>query len=85
MKLRSYQICTNCVMDTSDSAISLDNNGVCDHCRTFYTKIKPNWHANARGRAELDRMVIKIKRAGKGRDFDCIIGVSGGIDSSYLS
>lgn len=72
-------------MDTSDSAITFDSRGVCDHCRTFETKIKPNWHTDGRGRQELDGLVAKIKEAGKGREFDCIIGVSGGIDSSYLT
>lgn len=85
MTNRPYQICTNCVMDTSDSVITFDEKGVCDHCQTFYTKIKPNWHTDERGRAELDRLVAKIKKAGAGKDFDCIIGVSGGIDSSYLT
>ncbi len=82
---RPYQVCNNCVMDTTDSAITFDAKGVCDHCQTFYTKIKPNWHTDERGRAELDKLVAKIKEAGKGNDFDCIIGVSGGIDSSYLT
>lgn len=82
---QSYRICSNCVMDTSDSAITFDASGVCDHCRTFYTKIKPNWHTDERGRAELEKLVARIKEAGKGHDFDCIIGVSGGIDSSYLT
>ncbi len=82
---REYQICTNCVMDTTDSRIQFDSNGVCDHCNTFYNKIKPNWHTDESGRAELDRVVSKIKEAGKANDFDCIIGVSGGIDSSYLT
>jgi N-acetyl sugar amidotransferase len=72
-------------MDTSDSAITFDGRGICDHCRTFETTIKPNWHTDERGRRELDRLVAKIKEAGKGREFDCIIGVSGGIDSSYLT
>jgi len=82
---REYKICVNCVMDTSDSAINFDDRGVCDHCQTFYSKIKPNWHTDERGRAELDKLVAKIKKAGEGKDFDCIIGVSGGIDSSYLT
>lgn len=81
---RSHQICTNCVMDTTDSAITFDVNGVCDHCNTFYTKVKPNWDTGAKGQAELGRMVETIRAAGKGKDFDCIIGMSGGIDSSYL-
>lgn len=82
---RPYQICTRCVMDTSDAKISFDAEGVCDHCRTFDSDILPNWHTDARGRKELDDMVAQIKEAGKGRDFDCIIGMSGGIDSSYLT
>ncbi len=79
------KICSNCVMDTSDSAITFDEEGVCDHCRTFYTQIKPKWHTDERGRAALDSLVAKIRTAGEGKDFDCIIGVSGGIDSSYLT
>lgn len=81
---RKYQVCTNCVMDTSDSVIKFDENGVCDHCRNFYSNIKPNWHAGESGRARLDAMVTQIKKDGKGKKYDCIIGISGGIDSSYL-
>lgn len=72
-------------MDTTDAAIHFDAEGVCDHCRTFDEQVKPNWHTDARGRAALDRIVDEIKRSGKGQDFDCIIGMSGGIDSSYLT
>jgi N-acetyl sugar amidotransferase len=72
-------------MDTSDSAITFDTMGVCDHCRTFDVKIAPNWHTDERGAAELDRLVNQILESGRGRPFDCIIGVSGGIDSSYLT
>ena len=85
MARKTYQICTRCVMDTTDSAITFDDYGVCDHCQTFDTKIKPNWHPDQRGRAELGKMVSKIKQSGERKDFDCIIGVSGGIDSSYLT
>lgn len=72
-------------MDTSDSKISFDDLGVCDHCRTFETKVLPNWHTDERGRRELDALTQRIKAAGQGKDFDCIIGMSGGIDSSYLT
>ena len=85
MRKRPYQICTNCVMDTSDSKITFDANGVCDHCANFYKKIFPNWHTDERGHRELEKIVSKIKVAGKGKEFDCIIGMSGGIDSSYLT
>lgn len=72
-------------MDTSDSKIVFDARGVCDHCNTFYGEVLPNWHTNGRGRQELERIVSKIKQAGAGKDFDCIIGMSGGSDSSYLT
>ncbi|WP_316346918.1 N-acetyl sugar amidotransferase [Desulfuromonas acetoxidans] len=79
-----YRICSNCVMDTTDSKITFDENGVCDHCRDFKENVLPVWHTDERGRADLDKLVAKIKQDGKGRDFDCIIGMSGGADSSYL-
>ena len=79
------KICAHCVMDTTDSAITFDAQGVCDHCRTFEAKIKPNWHTGERGEKELRDLIARIKRAGSGHDFDCIIGMSGGIDSSYLT
>ena len=69
-----YQICTNCVMDTTDSKIVIDEKGVCDHCNDFYKNIAPNWHTDERGRAELEKIVAKIKEEGKGKDFDCIMG-----------
>jgi N-acetyl sugar amidotransferase len=82
---RPYQICTQCVMDTSDSKIRFDTGGVCDHCITFRDEILPHWHTDARGERELRAMVERIKASGQGKDFDCIIGMSGGIDSSYLT
>lgn len=85
MTTKEHRVCVNCVMDTTDSKISFGPDGVCDHCRTFYKEILPNWHTDERGRRQLDELVSKIKTAGAGRDFDCIIGMSGGIDSSYLT
>ena len=76
--------CTNCVMDTTDSAIVFDEQGVCDHCNTFYSDIKPNWNTGEKGWNEISRVAEKIKKEGEGKEFDCIIGMSGGIDSSYL-
>mgnify|MGYP000232161636 CR=1 FL=1 len=77
-------ICTNCVMDTTDSKITFDERGVCDHCNTFYKDIEPNWNPNDKGWAEISKIADDIKKEGEGKDFDCIIGMSGGIDSSYL-
>jgi N-acetyl sugar amidotransferase len=83
--MREFQICTNCVMDTTDSKIVFDEKGICDHCNTFYTDIQPKWDTGDAGRESLNKLANKIKQDGKGRDFDCIIGMSGGIDSSYLT
>ena len=76
--------CSNCVMDTTDSYISFDKKGVCDHCNVFYTKIKPIWKPNDEGHKILKNKIRKIKSQSKNTEFDCIMGISGGIDSSYL-
>ncbi|NQU35874.1 MAG: N-acetyl sugar amidotransferase [Bacteroidetes bacterium] len=84
IKMNEIQTCTNCVMDTTDSKIFFDEKGVCDHCNTYYNDILPKWHTDERGEKELWKIINKIKQEGKGKDFDCIMGMSGGIDSSYL-
>jgi len=71
-------------MDTSDSAIRFDSSGVCDHCRSFKQDVEPNWYPNDKGRAVFADMVEKIYASGKGKQFDSILGLSGGLDSSYL-
>lgn len=83
-RTRPYEICVNCIMDTSDSNIVFDGQGWCDYCNNFYHNILPNWHPDERGERELAPQIEKIKRHGKGRDHDCLIGLSGGVDSSYL-
>lgn len=85
MNQDSYQVCTNCVMDTSDPKNTFDERGLCRHCGNFYERILPNWHPNERGRKELQQIAARIKRAGAKRDYDCILGMSGGTDSSYLA
>lgn len=81
---RPYQRCTNCVMDTSDSAITFDEHGVCDFCNDFYQNIQPPWQDKLKDPDLLRRTAEQIKAASKGRKYDCIIGMSGGVDSSYL-
>ena len=82
--MREYQICTNCVMDTSDSRIVFDEKGVCDHCNDFHKNVLPNWHTDEKGYGKLEGIMRKIKTSGKGKDFDCLLGISGGVDSSYM-
>lgn len=82
---RKFQRCTRCVMDTSDSKITFDEYGVCDHCRNFDKNIKPYWHLNENRLEELMQIATQIKQVGKNRDYDCLLGLSGGADSSYLA
>ncbi len=82
---RVYQICANCIMDTSDSGITFDERGFCDYCNNYYDNIVPNWHPNDRGEREIMTQIEQIKRDGKGSDHDCLIGLSGGVDSSYVT
>ncbi|MDM1712079.1 N-acetyl sugar amidotransferase [Pseudomonas sp. 165] len=83
--MKDYKICTRCIMDTSDPNIRFDQHGVCEYCANFNSVIKPNWDTGARGESELMALAEKIKQHGKGKDFDCIIGLSGGLDSSYAA
>ena len=75
-----YQLCHG----YDRSKITFDEKGVCDHCNDFYKNVQPNWHTDERGKAELKAIVTKIKKSGKGKDFDCLLGISGGVDSSYM-
>ncbi len=79
-----FKRCSNCVMDTSDSAIKFDHNDVCDHCHDFKDKIEPNWFPNEVGKQKLELLVENIKKAGRNKEFDCILGISGGLDSSFM-
>jgi N-acetyl sugar amidotransferase len=78
------QVCKRCVMDMTDSKIIFDSHGICDHCLTFDSKIRPNWDTSSVGKQKIIRIAENIKKAGSDKEFDCIIGMSGGIDSSYL-
>ena len=82
--IRDTRVCNNCVMDTSDSKIVFDKNEVCDHCNDFYKNILPNWHTDDRGKVELESIIAQIKETGNGKEFDCLLGISGGADSSYM-
>jgi putative aminotransferase len=82
---RNYKICAHCVMDTTDPNIAFDEHEACDYCNNFKVEILPNWHTDAQGAAQLAVLAEKIKAQGKGKDFDCIIGLSGGLDSSYAA
>lgn len=80
-----YQICSNCVMDTSDPWISFDAQGVCNHCNNYFDYKNNRLGSRADREREIEKLVDHLRKAGKGRDYDCIMGLSGGVDSSYLS
>lgn len=84
---RPFQRCSCCVMDTTDSKIVFDENGVCDYCLDFEKNIKPTWHPSStlEDCPELMNLAKKIREKRKrNQKYDCIIGMSGGADSSYL-
>ncbi|WP_222846734.1 N-acetyl sugar amidotransferase [Chitinolyticbacter meiyuanensis] len=80
-----YKICSRCIMDISAPHIVFDERGWCSFCQNFESDIAPNWHVDDRGAAQLAAMADTIRLSGKARDFDCIIGLSGGLDSSYAA
>jgi N-acetyl sugar amidotransferase len=72
-------------MDTSDSNITFDARGWCDYCNNYHSNILPHWHTDERGEREILRQAEEVRRHGQGRDHDCLLGISGGVDSSYLA
>ena len=85
MKSREYQICTKTIMDTSDPNIIFNEQGESDYYVNYIKNILPNWHTDQKGSDELMKFAEQIKKEGKAKDFDCIIGLSGGLDSSYAA
>ena len=82
---KDYQRCTRCVMDTSDPEIWFNERGECNHCTEFFETTSKNWFPNSEGRQKLTQLVETIRAAGKNNEYDCILGLSGGVDSSYLA
>ncbi len=78
-------ICKNCIMDNSDPGIKFDSNGVCDYCCNFSLKIKPGWLEGCAGLGKLNDIAESIRKDSASLDFDCVIGLSGGLDSSYVA
>lgn len=79
-----YQICTCCVMDTTDEDIVFDENGVCMRCNEYHKRILPEWNYGKGHEEELKKLLEDIKQKGAGKKYDCILGLSGGLDSSYM-
>lgn len=82
----NYRVCSFCIMDNrSDSTIIFDDNGQCDYCKNALNEIGQVYFPNEKGKIKLLNMIETIKNAGKNKKYDCIMGISGGLDSSYLA
>ncbi len=81
---RPYQICNCCVMDTTDESITFNEKGVCMRCQEYNERILPSWNHGKGHKKELRDLIAAIKKSGEGKKYDCILGLSGGLDSSYM-
>lgn len=82
----NFKQCTNCLLDSADdTSITFDNNGVCSFCQYYKENEGKVVKLEEEGRREREKIVDEIKKAGEGKRYDCILGVSGGVDSTYLA
>ncbi len=80
----TLKICSRCIYDERVASITFDSDGVCNYCHQIDRLVDEYGTGNARGTAKLQQFIDEIKKAGKGKKYDCIVGVSGGTDSSYM-
>ena len=85
MKDLKYQQCNRCVMDTTDTEITFDPKGYCNHCNEYFERTsKRTYHVKSSDQ-ELAQIFEQIKKSGKNKEYDCVLGISGGIDSCYAA
>lgn len=82
---KEFQVCKLCVMDTTDPNIKFDDQGVCNHCVEFSQNVASRVFSGEEGRGMLLKIIDKIKRSGERNEYDCIVGISGGVDSTYVA
>lgn len=82
---KPYQICTHCVMDTSDPDIEFDDIGQCNHCRDYEQSIRQPQLNKGSGNDKIQELITRINTNGKRKKYDCLIGISGGVDSCYVA
>jgi len=83
--MNKIQVCKKCVMDTTATEIVFDENGVCNFCNHFDSNLINEVFSNRDGVGKIDKLIKQIKERGKNRQYDCLIGISGGVDSSYVA
>jgi N-acetyl sugar amidotransferase len=79
---KDYQICTRCIVDTTVPGVTFDENGVCSFCK-LHDKLDQIYPLNEEGKKQQQKILEKIKRSGKNKKYDCVVGISGGRDSTY--
>jgi N-acetyl sugar amidotransferase len=82
---KEYRICSRCIIDTSDPEIVFDGDGVCNHCREYDLVAGRRLFLGEERQRRLEAIVARIKERGRGKEYDCVIGLSGGVDSSFLA
>lgn len=85
MAKENYQVCSRCIMDTTDPDITFDEQGVCNHCLRYDTEYPKRVFHGEEGKQKFTEIVSAISKSRGNKDYDCIIGVSGGVDSTYVA
>jgi N-acetyl sugar amidotransferase len=85
MEAQTFRRCTRCVMDTTDPEIVFDEQGRCNHCTGALLRLGKQLLADDARAEALNRLVETARAEGRGKPYDCIIGVSGGVDSCYTA
>jgi aminotransferase len=85
MSNNDYQQCSRCIMDTTEPEILFNSQGVCNHCLNFDDNTSKHWYPNHDGEKKFAELIAKLKSENKNKEYDCIMGLSGGVDSSYLA
>src|SRR5579872_5184797 len=84
--MTAYRQCSKCILDTTDDPqITFDHNGVCSYCHLYEIQEAKFVKRGEAGERELHAMIERVKQAGRGKPYDSIIGISGGVDSTYLA
>ncbi|QOR66329.1 N-acetyl sugar amidotransferase [Cytobacillus suaedae] len=80
------KVCTRCVMDNiGDETITFEQDGTCNYCNYALSRIDTVYFPNEEGKQKLVSMIKLLKEQGKGNEYDCLMGISGGLDSAYLA
>lgn len=82
--MQSYRQCNRCLMDTSDPEIFFDDCGNCNHCNHYFHRVSTEISSSAERESNLAAVVERIRKEGRGKEYDCIAGVSGGVDSTFV-